>query len=42
LSKRVEHLEELNEEETKDLRFLMDNNFGFPFVEGLRRSEMIT
>ncbi|CAK91849.1 unnamed protein product (macronuclear) [Paramecium tetraurelia] len=41
LSKRLNNIDELTEEESKDLRFLMDNNFGFPFVEGLRRSEMI-
>ncbi|CAD8200148.1 unnamed protein product [Paramecium octaurelia] len=41
LSKRLNNIDEITEEEQKDLRFLMDNNFGFPFVEGLRRSEMI-
>ncbi|CAD8113925.1 unnamed protein product [Paramecium sonneborni] len=42
LAKRLQNLDEIGEMESKDLRFLIDNNFGFPFVEGLRRSEMIT
>lgn len=41
ISERLKNIDNLTDEEKKDLRFLMDNNFGFPYIEGIRRSELI-
>ncbi|KAM3146906.1 hypothetical protein pb186bvf_001060 [Paramecium bursaria] len=41
IGQKIRNQNNLTLEELKELRFLQDNNFGFPFVEGLRRSELI-